>query len=277
MYYKISTLANKFGITPQALRFYEKKGFLVPDRNNSSTRRYQARNLKWLCSIRRYHDLGFGIDEIQDLFEFQEVNELRTAMAEKEAQLCAQIQSIEKQIVALQQQQKDMERAERMLYECRLEESPHLALLINQDGQVLDETPETENLVREWMGELAYVYSASVVRKDAILRDDRTMPRQSGFCVEKKQADQLGLFLEPPAQSVFYPACIHTVTRLTDDHSLLGHVLPFARKQNLEITGDAVGRCLVKTGESNCRGGHDRIKPSAVYYEYWIPVREKIG
>ena len=69
MYYKIGTLAKRFGITTQAIRFYEKQGLLFSRfEEDSNTRRYHTRNIKWLSSIRRYHEMGFGMKEIQQLF-----------------------------------------------------------------------------------------------------------------------------------------------------------------------------------------------------------------
>ena len=95
MYYKIGTLAKRFGITTQALRFYEAQGFLAPDREHlSTTRRYHARNLKWLTSIRRYHDLGFGVEEIQQLFFCDEPEQLKRRMEKKEIEVLAEVAAL---------------------------------------------------------------------------------------------------------------------------------------------------------------------------------------
>ena len=48
MYYKIGTLAKRFGVTPQALRFYERHGLLLPARESEGgDRRYECGTMKW--------------------------------------------------------------------------------------------------------------------------------------------------------------------------------------------------------------------------------------
>ena len=272
MYYKIGTLAKRFGITTQALRFYETQGFLTPAREElSATRRYQTRNLKWLTSIRRYHELGFGTEEIQQLFACEEPEELRRRLRKKEQETQAELMKVEKRLEALKRQQRDMERIHGLLYHCEISSSPHLWLLIDQTGQRLDESKEMERLTQAWMQELAFVYSASVVSREAIMGDDKEMERKSGFCIEEETAKWLALPEGEKVERLFYERCIHTVTRLAEGESLMGHVASYARENGWELAGDAVGRCLVKVGEYACQT--KAVQPKAVYYEYWIPVQ----
>jgi DNA-binding transcriptional MerR regulator len=273
MYYKIGTLAKRFGITTQALRFYEEQGFLVSTREeSSSTRRYQTRNLKWLSSIRRYHDLGFGMEEIQELFSCEEPDQIKNMVIEKEKALQKEIDAMEKRKVALQQHQTDLNKIKDLLYQCVEESSPCLWLLIDQIGQKLDDSKEMEQVTQVWLQNLMYVYSASVVSADAILEADEDMERKSGYCIEERMGSQLNLPMQGKVMRVQYKNCIHTVTKLCEDAPLMEHVKIYTEKHHLQIAGDAVGRCLVKVGESHCQDG--QIMPKAVYYEYWIPVQE---
>ena len=272
MYYKIGTLAKRFGITTQSLRFYEAQGFLTPAREeNSRTRRYQTRNLKWLTSIRRYHELGFGTEEIQQLFACEEPQKLRQMFEEKERETQARLMEVKKRLEALERQQEDLERIDRLLYRCEITASPRLWLLIDQVGQKLDESADMEQLTKAWMQELAFVYSASVVPREAVAGGREEMERKSGFCIEEEMARQLSLPEGEKVKKLFYESCLHTVTRLAEGESLMGHVTLYARENGWEITGDAVGRCLVKVGEWACQT--QAVQPKAVYYEYWVPVR----
>lgn len=271
MYYKIGTLAKRFGITTQALRFYEAQGFLTPVREETSTtRRYQARNLKWLSSIRRYHELGFGMEEIQKLFFCEEPGQLKKRMEEKELETIQEIQALEKRLKALRQQQDDMARIDVLLHRCELEASSCLWVLIDQEGQTLDESKDVEKITQAWMKELAFVYSASIVPGEAVARDDRMYERKSGFCIEAPMAQELKLPDGEGVKKIQYDCCIHTITKLSEEESFMGHVVKYAEDNHLKITGDAIGRCLIKVGESNCQ--KKEIIPKAVYYEYWIPV-----
>ena len=248
MYYKIGMLARRFGITTQAIRFYEKQGLLVSQCEDSTTRRYHARNLKWLSSIRRYHEMGFGMKEIQQLFLCETPDAITAQMDVHEERLLAEIRERERMLAAVRRQKRDIERIGQLLGTCRLEPSPALWLLIDQDGQHLDESEAVRDVWANWIRELAFVYSAVLVlglrRNDCVKRFDRSL-------------------------------CIHTIARKAKENrgNELRDALAFAREQGLAFDGDAVGRCLCKVGEVHCQD--DQVIPSAIYYEYWIPVKKQ--
>lgn len=61
--YSVSELAQAFGLTSQALRFYEEKGLLSPARSGR-TRVYAYRDWVRLSLIQRLRRLGFSLDTI---------------------------------------------------------------------------------------------------------------------------------------------------------------------------------------------------------------------
>ena len=64
--YTIGDLAREFGVTLRTLRFYEDKGLLSP-RREGRARIYDSRNRSRLSIILKAKQLGFTLDEIQDL------------------------------------------------------------------------------------------------------------------------------------------------------------------------------------------------------------------
>ena len=130
MYYKIGTLAKRFGITPQALRFYEKQGLLLPARaGEGGDRRYQSRNLKWLYSIRRYHDLGYSLEETLELFSCQSPEELDTMAVQKEAETRRELELMERRLAAIRRQREDLARIGRLLHGCEVDNDETLDVL----------------------------------------------------------------------------------------------------------------------------------------------------
>ncbi len=63
--YSIGELANEFAITTRALRFYEVRGLLTPDRRGT-TRIYSSEDRKRLALILRAKNLGLSLDSISD-------------------------------------------------------------------------------------------------------------------------------------------------------------------------------------------------------------------
>ncbi|WP_050467419.1 MerR family transcriptional regulator [Herbaspirillum chlorophenolicum] len=72
--YTISELAEEFGITPRAIRFYEDHGILNPKREGAGGRNrvYPARERTRLKLTLRGKRLGFTLSEIKDLIDMYE-------------------------------------------------------------------------------------------------------------------------------------------------------------------------------------------------------------
>ncbi len=67
--YTIKELAEKTGVIPNAIRFYEKKGLLHPKRTESNYRMYETEDVAQLEQILLYRRMGFSIEDIKALLE----------------------------------------------------------------------------------------------------------------------------------------------------------------------------------------------------------------
>jgi DNA-binding transcriptional MerR regulator len=66
--YSITDLAQRFGITPRTLRFYESKGLLAPKRQ-ANNRVYSERDKARLSLTLRGKGLGLSLEEIREIIE----------------------------------------------------------------------------------------------------------------------------------------------------------------------------------------------------------------
>ena len=64
-FYSVSELAKEFSLTPQALRFYEEKGLLSPQRAGTA-RVFDYRDRARLILILKFRRLGFSLEEIKE-------------------------------------------------------------------------------------------------------------------------------------------------------------------------------------------------------------------
>ena len=106
--FAIADLAKEFGISTRAIRFYEAKGLLAPERVGA-TRVFRRRDRARLILILRGKRLGFSLRDISDYLSLydanrsQQVNLLTAKVDERLASLEAQLQDLQTTISELRE------------------------------------------------------------------------------------------------------------------------------------------------------------------------------
>ncbi len=106
--YTVTELAKELGMTARAVRFYEDKGLITPQRAGT-TRVYSARDRARMILILRGKRLGFSLSEIKeyldlydaDVTQHAQLRVLLAAVAKRRAQLLAQRQAIDEALAEL--------------------------------------------------------------------------------------------------------------------------------------------------------------------------------
>jgi DNA-binding transcriptional MerR regulator len=104
----VTELAKELGMTARAVRFYEDKGLITPQRAGT-TRVYSARDRARMILILRGKRLGFALSEIKEYLDLYDVDvtqhaqlrALLAAVAKRRAQLLAQRQAIDEALAEL--------------------------------------------------------------------------------------------------------------------------------------------------------------------------------
>lgn len=106
--FAIADLAKEFGISTRAIRFYETKGLLAPERVGA-TRIFRRRDRARLILILRGKRLGFSLRDISDYLSLydanrsQQVHLLAGKVEERLASLEAQLQDLQTTITELRE------------------------------------------------------------------------------------------------------------------------------------------------------------------------------
>ena len=106
--YTVTELASELGISARALRFYEDKGLIAPQRAGT-TRVYSARDRARMILILRGKRLGFSLSAIKDYLELYDADitqhaQLRVlldAVQKRRDQLLLQRQAIDEALAEL--------------------------------------------------------------------------------------------------------------------------------------------------------------------------------
>ena len=110
--FAIADLAREFGISTRAIRFYESKGLLNPERVGS-TRVFRRRDRARLILILRGKRLGFSLRDISDYLSLYDAD--RT----QRAQVSLLVEMVDQRMALLDQQLGDLQTTLRELGEIR--------------------------------------------------------------------------------------------------------------------------------------------------------------
>lgn len=98
--FAIADLAKEFGISTRAIRFYESKGLLAPDRVGA-TRIFRRRDRARLILILRGKRLGFSLRDISDYLSLYDAN--------RSQQVHLLIGKVDERLASLERQRDDLE------------------------------------------------------------------------------------------------------------------------------------------------------------------------
>ena len=100
--YSISELAEEFGVTPRAIRFYEDEELIKPTRQGQ-TRIYAPRDRARLALILRGKRVGFSLIEIKEMLDLYDLKDGQAT------QLSYSIRKFDERINSLERQRADIE------------------------------------------------------------------------------------------------------------------------------------------------------------------------
>jgi DNA-binding transcriptional MerR regulator len=93
----ISQMAEKFAVTPRALRFYESKGLLAPERQGRA-RVYKQGDQQHLLLILKGRKLGFTIAEISQMIAAEDGRASQQVLKMTREKCLEQIELLERQM-----------------------------------------------------------------------------------------------------------------------------------------------------------------------------------
>ena len=100
--FAIADLAREFGISTRAIRFYETKGLLTPERVGS-TRVFRRRDRARLILILRGKRLGFSLRDISEYLSLYDADRTQRTQVSK------LVEMVDQRMLMLEQQLRDLE------------------------------------------------------------------------------------------------------------------------------------------------------------------------
>jgi len=108
-YLTAGKVAGRAGVNIQTVRYYERRGLLVPDgRKDSGYRLYAEEAVKKLLFIKNAQGLGFSLDEIARLLRLRVGHKVQCGKVKKRAQ--ARLGVVQEKIAGLRAMEKVLKR-----------------------------------------------------------------------------------------------------------------------------------------------------------------------
>lgn len=126
--YSIGDLAEEFDITTRAIRFYESRGLLAPDRRGAQ-RSYTRRDRARLILILRAKNLGFSLEDVADYLKLYDTDPGQLA------QTRLLLDKVEMALADLQAKRADLDRTLKELKDIRARCQDHLSRTASRDGK----------------------------------------------------------------------------------------------------------------------------------------------
>lgn len=267
MKYRIGEMAEFFGLTKEAIRYYERKGIVTSTRDERTGYRYYERDeITTLKRIRTYESLGFSLDEAQAMVA-------ETTFGEMEERIDRKLLELEKKEAAIARMRQELERQQRDLCgfktgktELRMMPETYFWRRVPDEASAQTEA-EREQIARERGEEKRWVEAMPPVALCGLHYDKDLNPQNVlGSIAAKTTAEALGL---PLSRAVLLPKrlCVfgYAQAKLGDKPNI-DSLVSWTHEHGYRICGDiyATLRIAYKKENGERWGVH----------EFYLPVQK---
>lgn len=246
MIYKIGDVANLLGISPEAIRNYEREGLIKPKKDEDSGYRYfNSWDMHILINTRQYRQFYYSIADIYEIFSEDESEILNTV--NKQEDIIQDI--IFKNMILLRYLRKSKEvlrEALDYIDKFKLVQSPGVYRIDIQNGYNLLPDKNVIEIARSWIEMSPFYYSSAQFSEDDI--KDKVNRFSFGLCFEKEYFDLHHMKDNIYMKYAEPKHCLYTVFLSSTDEVLglekLESAFIYMKAKGLKHKGDIFTRVL---------------------------------
>lgn len=269
MKYKIGDVAKILGISPDLLRYYQKKGVVTPTTDeNNNYRYYDAWDINFLIDCLWFKNYGFGIEQTAKLVSASTYDDVLADMRRR----CGEIRdSVRHETLLLERSEQyfsAMGRVRTMLGRCDLVYSPEAYRYLNRFNADYENIAELRDLSYQWLQYMPFVNRSFEIERTDL--ENRTDNYAWGYSMGIDFVEKLRVPLDPPVTHLRSEPSVHAVFSSSgkDEFSprRLDFVMDYIRENGLSLAGDARGNLVCSVVEDGRLTG---------YFEVWLPVEPR--
>lgn len=270
---KISDLARLFGLSTEALRFYEREGVILPGRDDKNNyRSYDHKHLKIISKCALLRAVGFSLKETKDIIEAETYGGFLRRLEEKEAELAREEERLAAKRRIVGAYREKIRSIPLLLNTFTLTESPELVCLINQHDRTFTEDEALIELTKQWLQNLPMInFFVQVKREDVV--NNQVWSRHHGYSINVSRFDVAGLEVTGLTTRLAPRKCLYTIQsfNLSRDgkKAAIDSIADYIETKGCVVNGDMFGHQIFINNEIEFKHDSDG---GLAYYEYWIPI-----
>ncbi len=266
--YKIGDVARILGVSTDILRYYERKGVVTPEKDETNDYRYyDSWHINFLMDCLWFKNYGFSIEQIADMVRIPTAAELGELFLHKEDELRAHIRRCQLLLRRSEEHRAELQMIDRLLYKCEIAQSPGFIRFIDRIGENYMTDSVTNETAKKWLEALPFNHRYFEMPSDSLMPGQEDDYRW-GYSLSEEYVKELGFAVTPPMIRFPSRRCIHTVFKNSGGKggfspSLLEYTLDYARQNGITLFGPIHGVLLCSVLEDGQLTG---------YFEAWIPI-----
>ncbi|MGI5971036.1 MAG: MerR family transcriptional regulator [Oscillospiraceae bacterium] len=269
MKYKIGDVSRILGISPDLLRYYEKKGIVHPVKDKDNDYRYyEAWDINFLMDCIWFKNFGFSIDKVAKIINKSSTGEISAIFTENEKVLKDNIRRCELLLRRSEQHREALKRIRPNLWKCRIDHSPEIIRYIHRYNYIYDNSPKLQKLSQRWLKYMPFVTRCFEIPENS-LKGCESEEYQWGFSLDMEYVREFNVPAEPPVVHIPSQRSIYSVFSSRGKNAfspkLLKYIVDYADENGYEICGGAQGNLLASALDNGVLTG---------FFEVWVPIKE---
>ena len=265
MKYKISDVAKILDITTEAIRYYESKGIITPERSETTGYRYYGGwEIHMLIRARIYRQLGYSLDETAKLLNNYEMDDIIANLSDKKEDIKKEIIWKGNLLEHIEREKQSMIISNELIGKYRIGYRPDIYRLEMQDGYALNLDKKVQLTVLDWIEKIPFVFTSTLFTLFDVKNGKNDF--SVGLGVYEEYAELLDI--KESDYVKLYPSelCIQTGIQSKSNKAitpeLLAPAIDYMNSKGMELSGDVITKSALMR-----KVGNDYIN----WHQAWLP------
>ena len=269
MKYRISEVAKLLDLSSEAIRYYETKGIIQPERDEETGYRYYGGwDIHMLIRARTYRQLGYTLDETADLLNKYDTIDIVSYLSKKREEIKKEIERSRHLLDYLDKEKENITNSDIITGLYQLVYRPEIYRLEIQEGYVLYPDKKLRQAIYEWIDKAPYVFSSTLFPLNSIYNGEENFT--VGLGIYKEYAELLGI--EESEYVKLFPSKLCILTGIQTKSSknisptLLQPAVKYMNSQGMIVTDDVITKSILMR-----KVGGEYIN----WHQAWLPFEIK--